>query len=90
MIVEGKIIRKVDVNPIDVISNLINEFLRDGHDNYVKSNNGKYWLMNSTKEYHNQYVDTIVCEITEDDVKYINSLVYINDYLRKNDGVSND
>lgn len=82
--VDGIINTKVIVEPIDVIKGMINEFLNnDIYNCWVKSENGRHFLMESHDEYHNKAKTEIIHELTQDDVDYYNSLVKISEYLKK-------
>lgn len=82
--VDGIINTKVIVEPIDVIKGMINEFLNnDTYHCWVKSENGKHFLMESHGEYHNKTETEIICELTQDDVDYYNCLAKISEYLKK-------
>lgn len=82
MEVNGKVSTKVDINPYEVIDGMITRFLNGNkYDNWVKSENGKHHLMHTRNEYHNRVVYDVICELTEEDVKFYNSLIEIKKYL---------
>jgi len=84
MRVNGVIHTEVSVEPTDVVEAMINEFLNnDEHHCWVKTEDGKHWLMESHDVYYNRTETEIVHGLTQEDVDYYNALVLINKYLTK-------
>lgn len=82
MEVYGNVFTKVEVNPTDVIEGLTIRFLNgDKWDTHVRTKDGKHSLVEVKSAYHNTTTETVICDLTGEDVKYYEALKTVHKYL---------